>query len=170
MQKFEITVTNDGQYQLLELRPVLIGIFPEQATAETVRDLLDAASRDEEDAAPALPTVMTPSVLAVKTVEVENKPTPKQDTPDFSAAVERIENGEKIADVAKDIGVAFTGMRAAWANHCRQKKAAAREADPGHSRASLPPCAKEPCVLCGREFTPSASSPDKCARCAADFQ
>ncbi|WP_226781856.1 hypothetical protein [Oceaniglobus trochenteri] len=68
-------------------------------------------------------------------------------------AFRRIGNGEKIGVVADDLGFSMGVLRGKWAHHCRTV-----QADAGG--------AQDECVICAKPFTPSDSSPDKCARCA----
>jgi hypothetical protein len=75
---------------------------------------------------------------------------------DLDAAFARIRDGEKIADVAADVGTTMGSLRAKWANHQRYLKATVNRDN------------RTKCALCDKEFTPSAASPDKCARCARD--
>lgn len=69
-------------------------------------------------------------------------------------AFRRIENGEKIAVIAPDFGLTLAQLRSQWAMHKRLLQQHLRE---GGQIA---------CALCKTPFTPSISSPDKCARCS----
>ena len=73
---------------------------------------------------------------------------------DTQTALARIQNGEKIVDVAKDYPVSMMQLRAKWANWKRSLQKHIAEAGP------------QPCKLCAREFVPSISNPDTCARCS----
>lgn len=79
-------------------------------------------------------------------------------TPEQRAeAFERLGSGARIAEVAPAFGVRLAVLRGMWAAHVK-KTMAEVEARPG----------MVDCVLCGREFRPSASHPDTCARCSRD--
>ncbi|MDO5648727.1 hypothetical protein [Paracoccus sp. (in: a-proteobacteria)] len=69
-------------------------------------------------------------------------------------AFARIESGDKIQDIAAEKGWNWRSLRASWSRECqrRQKDVAAS--------------GTVNCTLCDREFTPSLSNPDTCARCA----
>lgn len=72
----------------------------------------------------------------------------------IAEAYNRIALGEKIGVVAPDFGLSFGVLRAMWANHKRQLQKHLAEGG------------QEACIGCGKMFTPSITSPDKCARCS----
>lgn len=72
----------------------------------------------------------------------------------ISQAFDRIALGEKIAGVAPDFGLTMNQLRGMWAAHKKQMQKHLAEGG------------QEACVICQRPFTPSISSPDKCARCS----
>lgn len=68
-------------------------------------------------------------------------------------AFARIQQGEKIHDVAKDFGLTMGQMRSKWALHKR------------YLQKHLAEGGQQSCKFCARPFTPSISNPDACARC-----
>lgn len=72
----------------------------------------------------------------------------------IEAALKRVSTGEKLSDVARDVGIAFASLRGHWAAHCR------------HLQKHIAEGGQEQCTLCHKPFTPSVTNPDKCARCA----
>lgn len=69
-------------------------------------------------------------------------------------AFARIQQGEKIYDVARDFGLTMGQLRGKWANHKR------------NLQKHLAEGGQQPCSLCAHPFTPSISNPDTCARCS----
>lgn len=174
----------DGQMEIIMSRPVVVGIFPERDIAQKVFAFLQDDAVDWPEAEP--PGFVTREDLAEVQAEIEEERqavSPKADRrsaalpaiverpappatiiasdtilsgPQLDEAFARIGAGEQVKDVAVSFGVSMGHMRAHWARHRRTLQR--HLADGG----------QEPCSLCGRAFTPSISSPDKCARCSHD--
>lgn len=97
-----------------------------------------------------LPAVVpTPKRTALVVVEQPRHLTEEQ----LAQAFDRIAMGEKIVVVAPDFGLTLNQLRGMWANHKR------------HLQKHLAEGGQIACALCTEPFTPSISSPDKCARC-----
>lgn len=184
----------DGMVEIVLQHPVLIGIFPERDIAQRVctfleaedfevpdladasdgavaADLIalgDAAASAWETALSGVEKALSPAPAPPRTrtanlpVVIPDKPRPPvliqpapvQMTEDqISAAYLRIGGGEKIAVVAADYGLSMFQLRGMWANHKRRMQAHIAEGG------------QKPCALCKRQFTPSISHPDTCARC-----
>lgn len=73
---------------------------------------------------------------------------------ELEAALTRVAAGEKLGAVARDVGMPVYTLRSRWAAHCRRLQKHLAEGG------------QEECSLCHTPFTPSVTSPDKCARCA----
>lgn len=179
----------DGLFEIIQIVPVLVGVFPDGEVARKVMSHLsgegapvslpgagfeseavtaavpapDAGDADDADAMPA--AVPPPDLLPT---DGSNAAVPLAAAGDFGAApavlteplkeqaFNRISSGEKIAEVAQDLGLSFAQLRASWAGHCRQLQKHLAEGG------------QQPCLICQRSFTPSVSNPDTCARCSHD--
>ena len=76
-------------------------------------------------------------------------------TPDQAMqAFARIQQGERIIDIAKDFGVSMGHLRSRWALHKR------------YLQQHMAEGGQQACTLCAHPFTPSISNPDTCARCS----
>lgn len=75
---------------------------------------------------------------------------------DLKAAFGLIDGGAKLKEVAELYGWPWHSLRGLWANEVRHRQKEIASAGPVN------------CSICSREFTPSVSSPDLCARCAKD--
>lgn len=174
---------SDGMIEIVMSKPILIGIFPDSDAAERYRAFLAAeepelpeeepsgfatAAADVADAVAntedLVRSAMTPKATGrlnlpvvvekpVMPVQIETMPSDLGDD-DKMRAFGRIQQGEKIAAVASDFGVTMGQLRGMWANHKRQMQKYLAEGG------------QEPCTLCKRDFTPSVSNPDTCARCS----
>lgn len=172
----------DGQVEVVILRPAVVGILTdrdlaerfvaflkceepelvEEAPASFATAAADVAEAEagvvEEIAAVAEPVFRhLPAVIdlpqAPKTLPVVR---PKLSEAQLDRAFARIGGGEKLGAVALALGVPMGQMRGAWAQHRRRMQ------------EYLAKGGQQSCTLCGKAFTPSISSPDKCARCAHD--
>lgn len=180
---YEIRDRADGMFELVFARPVLLGIFPERDAANQYRAFLNdqepdlpedqpasfgqalkdvaEATSDLDDAPPPVRKSAPPTKLPAV---VPNKPKPPAQIRDDSAAgmsdedtakaFARVQQGEKLFDVARDFGVSGNSLRAKWAKHKRDLQKHMAEGG------------QQPCRLCMRLFTPSISNPDTCARCS----
>ena len=72
----------------------------------------------------------------------------------MAPAFERLERGERLQVVASELGVPWPSLRGAYAGYKGRRQ---REIARGGMSS---------CSLCSREFMPSVTSPDTCARCA----
>lgn len=123
----------------------------------------EAEAGDVEEDAPAGGTTLVRPALLPAVVE---RPTPPAVLPatcppelteaQIEAAFARIASGEKIAPVAADLGITMYSLRGMWAAHRR------------HMQKHIADGGQEECALFAKPFTPSVSSPDKCARCAKE--
>ena len=167
--EFALRDRDDGQIELVRYEPVVVGTFVDRDTANNIIRLL---SQEEIQRQSPLFTVSVEDNVAEPApdpepvVAVVPPPAPEVPAPgtaivaappsDLDALFERIRNGEKIADIAEDVGMSMLSLRSKWANHRRYLKAVVN------------PDEKARCAMCDREFTVSAISPDRCARCAHD--
>ena len=161
---------SDIEPELIEEEPSSFGQASRDVREAEAADLLDQAGSPDAPkragkamAIPNLPTVRrSPYVPASK--EPDERPRmaaqisdngywPMTDA-ETQAAFARIQQGEKISDVARDCPVSMGQLRGKWANYKRNLQK--------HMAAAGP----QPCKLCAREFTPSISNPDTCARCS----
>lgn len=169
-----------GGVDLVRSEPEIVGTFHDRDVALQVLNLLLFPQKDKPEALAPVPE-RAPATTAFKAIPrvsegSKEQPVTKKASPatpplpvpaprsvavadggfDLDAAFARIGDGEKIADVAADMGTTMMVLRAKWANHQRYLK------------ATVNPDNRAECALCAKEFTPSAASPDKCARCARD--
>lgn len=171
----------DGQVEIVMSRPTVVGTMAdrgmaarfvaflkldepelvEEEPASFARAAADVAEADnlDLDDEPAkrparqaqLPAVVEKPVTPARlpaTVPAE------MSEAEIESALTRVGAGEKLADVARDVGMSLYSLRGRWAAHCR------------HLQGHLAAGGQEECVLCHKPFTPSVTSPDKCARCA----
>jgi len=141
---FALREEEDGSVTLTELQPVTVGKFSDRAIAERVLALLSGGSE----------------VSGVKVAPVENTREPMHDEPtddDWLRAFLAVKNGDDMRTVAQLLGVEFGVFRGKYGAWMKTNKA---------TKKSLSD--KDECTICGREFTPSASSTGLCARCSHD--
>lgn len=197
----------EGQFEIAQMMPVVIGRFTDQAVAVRVLEMLvsDATAAQLADLelttpevnaetppksdAPALPKPTPPKPVAAK--PAPPKPMPEKAKPvtakpvaweqsELEVAFVRLEQGEKLRDVADDIGKSWTGLRGKWANRKRN------EVKPAHAEQvkNLPAVAASTvttaiaaiqelndqpnCNICGRLFTLTPENIDQCPRCTDD--
>lgn len=178
----------DGMVEIIVEKPVLIGIFPERETAERVRaflqveelelptvdeparfataseDVAEAQAQDlsqtaqvpvaRDRSAPASGRSQIVAVADVPKSPVFLKPSaPHLSQKDLDGAFMKLDAGQKLSQVAASINLSTGQMRGFWIAHKRKIQA--------HLQAG----GKISCKLCKASFTPSASSPDTCARC-----
>lgn len=192
---YEIRDRQDGMFELVFAKPVLVGIFPERDGAErycafladqdpdlppdepasfgqALRDVAEAeVEADVEIQEAAAEPAISPAAAVRKSrprtqlpAVVPDQPRPPAQihvpesaalTPELKQqAFNRIHNGEKTFDVAKDMGLNGMMLRAAWANYKR------------HMQKYLAEGGQETCAHCSRMFTPSVTNPFTCARCS----
>lgn len=174
----------DGQVEVVILRPEVIGVLSDRAMASrfvaflqsedpelvteepagfatAAADVADAERLDLEEVAPPVAAPIAPRRIATLPAVVSERPTapvfvaaPKTLTEaEIDAAFERIHRGEKLTAVAASVGITMGRLRGMWASHLKQLQRHMAEGG------------QQPCGCCQRPFTPSVSSPDKCARC-----
>lgn len=171
----------DGQFEIVLTRSMLVGIFPEKQTASKVMfflreeeiDLVEDApasfGQASRDAAEAVDSVLdtidmadlAPVAPVLRKVPAQIKRPPPAaivkaalSDADADLAFGRIIAGEKLSMVAPDFGLTMNQLRGLWANHCRKQQ------------SHLTTGGKVGCRMCGKEFMPSPSHPDTCARCS----
>lgn len=76
----------------------------------------------------------------------------------MAPAFERLERGERLQAVAADLGVPWPSLRGAYAGYKSRRQ---REIARGGMST---------CSLCSKEFMPSVTSPDTCARCTKTME
>lgn len=143
----------DGEFEIAQMTPVVIGRFPDQAIAVRVLELLasdvNAELTPETAIKPPARVVETPpepdAPVVVKPVAAKPappKPAPQKvslasanplgwDKDELDVAFKRLEHGEKLRVVADDFGKSWTGLRGQWAEHNRAhvKKASEEQAE-----------------------------------------
>ena len=154
MSSFAARVRADMQIEVVELREISIASFADAAHAETFLKMLRGEIRITETDTPA-----AESEPPEPASQPEPAPAPPIGGPDVPAeamlaAFERIESGDRLRDVADDLGLPFGKLCSLWANHVR------------HHQKETAGGGQIDCAICARPFTPSQSSPDLCARCA----
>ena len=172
MSDYVVTM-EDGRFVLSARRLVRVAVFEEATDARAAAEFFATReAADDSGEAPVPTAAAAPAPVAVSAGVTETtktrgaEPAPAQaaqagdDRPDdqpedwtgdrLEAAFKRLSAGEKLGDVARDMGGDWRSLRGRWANHKRYLVAAGQQ----------------PCSMCSRPFTPSVSSPDMCARCA----
>lgn len=186
--EYRISRTQQGEFELAQVVPQVIGTFADKGMAEKVMWLLSKDGQLEDVSEPA-PVADAPADARVMPPIVEGpipaKAADVEDTADcLAAAFARLENGEKLKAVAQDLGIPWTSLRGSWSQHARRngKKATAPQQatsvalvvrDKPHpldvvKGAIAAVNDMEDCRNCGRSFTPSEQSIELCARCAKD--
>lgn len=178
---YDVRDLGDGRFELVEMRPVVVGVLTDRRIAERFADYLDSIGATMPDTDPdegavaavwadiaptqdALATDLPPSPIEalraapVPEVTPSAPATAQKETP-MGEAIRRVAAGEAVGVVADDVGIPMPRVRAAWAKHCRDNKAKA---------AMETPEADEECRLCGRAYHSNDSSGGLCARCARD--
>lgn len=180
---YQIRDRSDGMFELVFDKPVLVGIFPERDGAEkycaflndqdpelpedqpasfgqALKDIAEAVS-DLDEIPPPVRNSSRPANLPAVVLDKPKAPAQIRDDSaagmsdeETAKAFARIQQGEKVFDVARDFGVSGNSLRAKWAKHKRDLQKHMAEAG------------QQPCRLCKRPFTPSISNPDTCARCS----
>ncbi|WP_321362617.1 hypothetical protein [uncultured Celeribacter sp.] len=117
--EYRIRKTDEGAFELAQIVPEVVGTFQDKAMAEKVMWLL--ASQGGED-------VQEEGQVAQPEVEPEANVGDEAETiveVDMEAAFARLAAGEKLKDVAEDIGIPWTSLRGSWAH--RKSQGAATE-------------------------------------------
>jgi hypothetical protein len=117
---------------------------------ERARDVSPPVARPAPSRKPMLPVVVEKPVAPAMIPVDETALSETQ----LETAITRLAAGEKLKDVALDLGVSFNCLRGHWARHCRTLQKHMAEGG------------QQPCSMCNRTFTPSVTNPDKCARCS----
>lgn len=126
-----------------------------ETTKAKVANAVPAQIAEAEEAPPAAPkdVTVTPEVKGSSVAVSALSEGAEGWTEDrLEAAFKRIDAGERLMDVARDMGGDWRSLRGRWGAH----KRAQTETVPD----------QQPCSICERLFTPSNSNPDQCARCA----
>lgn len=149
MQLFDIRTTNKGVYEVIRLEPVVLGSFAKQGHALLFIDSLKGRNQDASTGAskPSLdPLAFDPEPVPEMSPAPQGKPagpvnvpapSPKPapapkavpggmmpvdivlDEDAWRMALDRLAAGEKIKDVAEEIGVTFGKLRSKWAGAIR---------------------------------------------------
>lgn len=169
----------DGQVEIVLYRPEVVGVMndrelaarfvafleqddPDLITEEpsgfatATADVAEAEDLDLGDLVPPLSRAARANLPVV--IEAPQPPVfvaaPKELTEtEIDGAFERLHAGEKLTVVATSLGITMGRLRGMWAAHKRNLQRHIAESG------------QQACSLCDRPFTPSVSSPDKCARC-----
>ncbi|RWR28725.1 hypothetical protein D2T29_15960 [Sinirhodobacter populi] len=174
--------TDDGSFDLVETRPVVVATFHSQELDDRILKFLTASPQEappmiietnlqDRSATDAQITDLVRNSVSrainasaaafdsgVYPAPTHVAPaTPSLPTPrDWGDAFQAVANGESMDEVAKTLNVKFTELRARYANWKRGQKSTKAVAD------------KEECRLCGKQFTASKSADGLCARCRHD--
>lgn len=183
---YQLRERTDGQVEIVVSRPMMVGVMadhdmaarfvaflnddePELAEdapagfATAAADVAEAEATDLEEEAlaplarPARPADL-PAVVELPSPPAQlNFTVPAELTKaQLEAALSRVAAGEKLADVARDVGMPLFLLRGRWAAECR------------HLQKHIAQGGQEECSLCRKPFMPSVTSPDRCARCAKE--
>ena len=130
---------------------------PEQPNAQAERDSAVSSAVEVGENAPEGPPAAHVPALVEKPRQAV---TMCADLPTevMAPAFERLERGERLQAVAADLGVPWPSLRGAYAGYKSRRQ---REI----SRAGMSTCS-----LCSKEFMPSVTSPDTCARCTRTME
>lgn len=178
----------DGQAEVVEVREAVIGTFVQVDHARQFCEMLNhltapkparpapepaaayprtekrQAERDERTDATNAEAPMPPAPAPVPSaVAVEKPAAPVKMCADLgeevmNPAFERLERGEKLQAVAADLSVPWPSLRGAYAGYKGRRQ---REIARGGMAT---------CSLCSKEFMPSVTSPDTCARCTRTME
>jgi hypothetical protein len=181
---YQLRERPDGQVEIVVNRPTIVGVMADHdMAARFVAFLLteepelveeqpagfataaaDVAEAEAELSEEARPPASIRRVARDQLPALSGRPQPPAVLPvtrppelteaRLDAAFARIAGGEKIAPVAAGLGITMYSLRGMWAAHRR------------HMQKHLAEGGQEACATCGKAFTPSITSPDKCARCA----
>lgn len=187
---YQLRERPDGQIEIVVNRPTVIGVMTDHDMAKrfvaflkedepelveeeppsfvrAAADVADAAAEDEGISAFRDPGAAAKGVgeaMLRHLPAVVDRPSPPARLPvtvpaelseaEIEVALMRVAAGEKISDVAREVGMTMGSLRGRWAAHCR------------HLQSHIAEGGQENCVTCSKPFTPSITSPDKCARCA----
>jgi hypothetical protein len=149
-------------------------------TPKTDRELREAVTADAspEDLAKVEPPEVEEHEKSIAQILQEElkkekeapKPDPAEPSDDeWEAACCRVRDGEKLTDVAADIGVEMPKLRGKYGafKRGRQPSEPTEEAPPEALLEGTAPADREQeeCRLCGREFMSAGSTDGLCARC-----
>lgn len=182
--KFQMNDLGDGHVEVLEMRPVSLGVLTSKPVAERFVEFLNMIDGDElsnefddpevvlveaaiDDAlaSPATPETIVAGVLFPRAdVEQEAAPLSRQEeeTP-LQEAFRRIGAGEAVGVVADDLGMPMPRLRAQWAARVKQQQ---KGANASHAAAAI--CEQVACRVCSRLHKATIASDGLCARCSKD--
>jgi transposase-like protein len=184
--EFEVQAREDGEFQVVQLQPVVVARCPDQAMAITIASMLNGQSERVE--APKLigqekPVKAEPEAVGEPSVQARSEPQ-RLEGEDLEAAFAAIRAGEKVSDVAERMGTTMPILRGQWSGQARRERSEQPEAK---TSTALVPVEKAPqtalgkvttaiqelqdapnCRLCGRTFVMTPDRQDLCARCSAD--
>lgn len=180
---YQINARDDGQYDLVVMRPTIVGTLASKRMAERFASWLETMDEEELEQLSAfqadepMPAPDAPALVAetddspaeqaglpvLETQQPDPRPSaPADAAPDripstevLHAAFARIASGENLTTVADDIGMSMFKLRSRYARHRRDTPAQSDD--------------KVDCVTCGRPHKPSAAGDGLCARCARDM-
>lgn len=166
----------NGEYGIFESQPVLIGVFPDRANAERVLQLLAAGADEAKTLAPTTPAAPKPDTKphAPKAPAATLAPKPASSgaaletwtEDELETAIARLVAGEKLKDVAADMGKNWVSLRSKWANAKRHGAVAGKTSAPPQTQPAEEDM--EECRLCGKAFRPSLERMDLCKACDND--
>lgn len=191
---YRLEENGDGAFQVLEIKPVVVGTFPDREIAKKFMDFLIDGELDRINT--PVPDPIRLELPAPRTVPKEPKPQQSQKLSfnarqalldpwtedELETAIERLKNGEKLAEVSAEYGKSLNALRANWAvfrkreQQAAQAEAKSADARPGLSenkaaiKANTSANSGEQdgfatCSLCEREFRQTPESLEHCARC-----
>lgn len=200
--EFRLSETTPGTFEIVQFVPETVGTFRDRALAEKVLDFI------RKDAGLPDGTLLTEPVIA-PVPQPEAQPasslkapeTPKRATrapniqqsetqyfgwtdAELAQAFQRLENGEKVKDIANEFGKSWGTLRGKWAAH----KRLSLPKNPEPTTAALVPVSEpvltpvekitsavqdlkdqDPCTICGKYFKPTPDSMEHCAACRQEF-
>lgn len=187
----------DGQVEIIIHRPVLVGVFPERATAERVCLLLQAEEPELPEDAPAGFATASSDVAEAQSTSIEaladelvetrittRSPAMRRRTKSQLPAVieekprppafyaRRIPEGLTEVQIDAAFGRIAAGEEiAVLARELVLSQAQLRgmwSQYRRHMQAHIAQGGPQPCSMCATPFVPSISQPDTCARCSRD--
>lgn len=123
--ELEIRRAENGDFRVVRFEPVELARFVEAGNAqmfiEMLRDQVDEDEAEPSVAPAASPAAARPALVPVAEPEAppaeavaEDEEDPSEE--DWDRALDRIAGGEKVIDVADDMGITFGRLRSKWAH------------------------------------------------------
>lgn len=153
--KFSIKETDDGEFQVIQEVPTIMGRFSEIKYAAIFKvSLIDAAMDAVTATTPILKTEkpnIVPKTLPKKLTSIM----PWKKT-ELEEAFVLLAAGYKAVDVAKSYGKPLQALCGSYGFYVKTQKKFSRKTQNSHYAK---------CTLCGKQFEPTSSRIDHCSGC-----